>query len=839
MFSGRVTQVAPEAALMDWFNKRRWTIAPFQREVWQAFGEGNSGLLHCSTGAGKTFAIWFAALLEAMETQDRGGGLRVLWITPLRALAANTESTLAATAAELWPDWSVARRTGDTTSHTRRKIAEGPPEALVTTPESATLLLSQPAFLPHFRSLRLVVMDEWHELFSTKRGVLAELALARLRTLAPHVRVWGLSATLGNLEEAALALGGYVSENTPRLMRIIQGGALKQTRIEVLLPPEERGYPWGGHLGLHLINGVAAILRKHASSILFTNTRSQAELWFQGLAETMPDWEKQIGLHHGSLSNDVRSEAENGLRTGRLRAVVATSSLDLGVDFAPVDAVLQVGSPKGVSRLLQRAGRSGHRPGAESVIYCVPTHMLELVEIAAARDLALVGKIEGRAPLRCPLDLLCQHLATVGSGGMDETGGFDESKLRNEVRSTLAYHALTDAEWMWALEFTARGGGALKAYPQFARLTQEGSRYSIRDDRTAKDHRMNIGTITSDASIQVQFLKGETLGSVEESFIAKMRRGDRFLFAGRNLELIRVRELRAYVRLARAGPRGVPRWMGGRLPLSTCLADGMRVRLDAARRGIFGTQEMERLRGVLKIQATLSLIPALDELLIERWKSREGHHLFIYPFEGRLVHEGLAALFAYRLGRRKPDTFSLAFNDHGMELLSVDRTALEEEIAAGLFSEENLVDDILGSVNAAEIGRRQFREIARVAGLTQEGVGRPRKSVRQLLVSASLLYEVFQRYEPSNLLFKQATREVLENQLEQTRLRAALVKMRTSQLRIVDLEAPTPFAFPIFVERFRQQLSSVELADRVARMEIVIEKAGQRKAGPRRKPSDG
>ncbi|MFO1499359.1 MAG: ligase-associated DNA damage response DEXH box helicase [Verrucomicrobiota bacterium] len=836
---GHVTQVAPGEKLIEWFNTRGWTVFPFQREVWRAFRAGQSGLLHCSTGAGKTLAIWFAALLEAMETQDEGGGLRVLWITPLRALAADTEATLASTAAELWPAWRVARRTGDSSAYMRRKIAERPPEALVTTPESATLLLSQPQFLRHFRSLRLVVMDEWHELISTKRGVLAELALARFRALAPRVRVWGLSATLGRLEEAALALGGYDSAAAPRAMQIIQGGAPKRTRIETLLPPEERGYPWGGHLGLHLIGGVADVLRRHASSILFTNTRSQAELWLQGLVEAMPDWANQIGLHHGSLSNEVRAEAEEGLRTGRLRAVVATSSLDLGVDFAPVEAVLQVGSPKGVSRLLQRAGRSGHRPGIESVVYCVPTHMLELVEIAAARDLALAGKIEGRTSLRCPLDLLCQHLATVASGGMDETGGFEATHLQSEVCSTLAYHQLTEAEFAWALDFTARGGQSLTAYPQFARLVQKGPRFSIRDDRTAKDHRMNIGTITSDASIQVQFLSGGSLGSVEESFLAKMRRGDRFLFAGRNLELVRVRDLKAYVRLARAGPRGVPRWMGGRMPLSTCLADGMRARLDAARRGIFDSIEMERLRGVLRIQSTLSIIPALDELLVERWKSREGHHLFIYPFEGRLVHEGLAALFAYRLARRQPGTFSLAFNDHGMELLSVETTPLEEAIAAGLFREENLIEDILGSINAAEISRRQFREIARVAGLTQEGVGRARKSVRQLIVSASLLYEVFQRYEPSNLLFQQATREVLDNQLEQTRLRAALVKMQASRLRVVDLEAPSPFAFPIFVERFRQQLSSEELASRVARMEIIIEKAGQEKARSRRKNADG
>ncbi|HVE16620.1 MAG TPA: hypothetical protein VNB29_07775, partial [Chthoniobacterales bacterium] len=473
-----------------------------------------------------------------------------------------------------------------------------------------------------------------------------------------------------------------------------------------------------------------------------------------------------------------------------------------------------------------------HRPGVESTIYCVPANTLELVEIAAARDLALAGRVEGRRSLRIPLDLLCQHIATMAAGGVGGPEGFNESQLLAEVRTTLAYHALADREWAWALDFATRGGDALKVYPQFARLVHEDGLVKMRDDRTAREHRMNIGTIVSDASIQVQFLRGARLGSVEESFIARMKPGDRFLFAGRNLELVRVRDLRAYVRAAKKGARGVPRWLGGRLPLSTQLAEGMRARLDAARRGIFDSPEMDRIRGVLEIQASISAIPALDELLVERWKSREGHHLFLYPFEGRLVHEGLAALLAYRLGKLKPTTFSLAFNDHGLELLSATLAPLEEALGH-LFDGANLVDDILASINAAELGRRQFREIARVAGLTQEGVGRARKSARQLLVSASLLYDVFQRYEPSNLLLHQATREVLENQLEQSRLRLALQKMKDSRLRLMELEAPSPFAFPIFVERFRQELSSEKLADRVARMEVAIEKAGRKKSRPR------
>jgi ATP-dependent Lhr-like helicase len=821
------TSLSPDT----WFRRRGWKAFDFQKKTWSAVGAGESGLLHSTTGTGKTYAVFLGAMAEARRRKDRGGGLRVLWITPLRALAADTEAALAAPLLDIWPHWQVGRRTGDTSAHTRRKIVARPPEVLVTTPESLSVLLSQPDFLPHFRTLRQVIVDEWHELLSTKRGVLLELSLARLRSLAPDLQLWGLSATLGNTEEAASVLGGFLPDGAPRPMRILRGKIPKKLTVTSLLPPADEPYPWGGHLGLQLLPGVMALLRKHRSSILFTNTRSQAELWFRALTEAMPDWTGQIGLHHGSLSNEVRAEAEEGLKSGRLRAVVSTSSLDLGVDFAPVDAVLQVGSPKGVARLLQRAGRSGHQPGAASVIYCVPANTFELVEIAAARDLAEAGAIEGRPPLRKPIDVLCQHLVTVAAGGTAPgQAGFSASHLQREIRTTHAYRDLSDHEWDWALDFAARGGASLHGYPQFVRLREEDGRHVLRDDTFARQHRLGIGTITSDAAISVQFATGQRLGSVEESFVAKMRPGDRFLFAGRSLELIRVRDLRAIVRLSRAGPRGVPRWMGGRLPLSSRMSEGVRARLEAARAGRFDAPEMQRLQGILEIQAAVSRIPAADDILVERLTSREGHHLFLYPFEGRLVHEGLAALFAFRIGRLRPLSFSLAVNDYGLELLSPDPVPWDEALAAGLFAETQLLDDILGSMNSTELARRQFREIARIAGLTPEGVGHARKSARQLQVSASLLYEVFRRYEPGNRLLHQATREVLENQLEEHRLRATLATLRSKRLHVVELKSPSPLSYPLFVERFRQQLSSEKLSDRIRRMEVVLEKSRPKSA---------
>ncbi len=805
-----------------WFAKRGWEIFPFQREVWDAFAAGESGLVHCSTGAGKTYAVWFAALLARAET---AGALRVLWVTPLRALAADTEGALRAPVEDLDLDWTVGRRTGDTSSHARKKQLERPPNALVTTPESLCVLLSQPAFQAQFASVELIVVDEWHELISSKRGVLTELALARVRALAPGARTWGLSATLGNTEEAGRVLGGYdPGTREPRPMRIVRGAQAKEVVIETVMPPEGRRFAWAGHLGLELLPAVKERLRKSASTILFTNTRSQAELWFQALVAAMPDWKDQLGLHHGSLSNEVRVAAEEGLRTGSLRAVVATSSLDLGVDFAPVECVIQVGSPKGVARLMQRAGRSGHQPGAVSRIVCVPANTFELVEIAAARELALAGRVEARAPMRLTLDVLCQHLVTVAAAG-----SFRADALRREVETTHAFRELTDAEWDWALDFAARGGEALRAYPEYARMTEEAGVYSMREDGMARRHRMGIGTISSDASVEVRFANGSRLGAVEESFLAKLRPGDRFLFAGRSLELVRVRDLRATVRAGGRKTTGVPRWMGGRMPLSSQLAEGVRANLDEWSRGegrTSGSKEMDRLSPVLEIQARMSRVPRVGELLIERLKSREGRHLFIYPFEGRLAHEGLAALFAYRIARLRPLTFSLAVNDYGLELLSAEEAPLDEALEAGLLSAEGLAEDILGSVHSTEMARRRFREIARIAGLIQEGVGRARKSSRAMTISSSLLFDVFQKYDSGNLLLAQATREVMESELEFTRMVGALERMRELRRVVLDVEAATPFAYPLFVARLRQQLSSEALADRVRRMEVVMERSG-------------
>lgn len=815
-----------------WFAHRGWTPFTFQREVWEAYGRGESGLIHAATGTGKTYAAFLGVVAEALrESTDArtpvrkprrradATPLRVLWLTPLRALAADTEQALRLPVEELGMPWTVESRTGDTSSAQRARQRERLPTVLVTTPESLSLLLCREDHARLFAELRCVIVDEWHELLSTKRGVQVELGLARLRALCPALRTWGVSATLGNLEEAADTLLGTDRHGAPRPRRLVRGVVPKTVEIEALLPETMDRFPWAGHLNTKLLPEVMRRLEAASSAIVFTNTRSQCEIWFQSLIAANPDWFAFTALHHGSLSRAQREDVEDGLRTGRYRVVVATSSLDLGVDFTPVDLVMQIGSPKGVARLLQRAGRSGHGPGRISRIVCVPTHAFELVEVAAARTAMAAGRIESRDPLDRPLDLLAQHLVTLALGG-----GFTREAVLAELRSTRAYRLLTDEELDWVLEFVTHGGTALRAYPEYAKVQCEDGVYRVTDRRVAQRHLLNIGTIVSDHAIAVQYLSGRRLGTIEESFVARLTPGDKFFFAGTALEFVRMRDLTAWVRKAKGHVGAVPRWMGARMPLSTELAAAVRAALDDARNGVFATPEMEAVRPVLETQAQRSAIPRPDELLIERTETRDGHHLFVYPFEGRLVHEGLAALWAYRLAQFAPLSFSFSCNDYGFELLSPDPAPLAEALEHGLLSSTHLLHDITNALNAAELARRQFREVARVAGLVFSGFPGQNKSARHLQASSSLLYDVFVTHDPGNLLVAQARREVLERQLEASRLGQVLARLADCAVRVVDVERPTPLAFPLMIDMTRAKLSTEKLADRVRRMTVAAEK---------------
>ena len=816
----------------QWFAARGWQPFDFQRDVWQAYARGESGLIHAATGTGKTYAAWMGAVIEALAEQPQprkarrraeAMPLRVLWITPLRALAADTEQALRLPIDDLGLPWTVDSRTGDTSASRRARQREQLPTALVTTPESLSLLLCRKDSADLFRDLRCVVVDEWHELLSSKRGAQVELCLAHLRTLCPSLRTWGVSATLGNLDIAAETLLGYLPDGSPRPARLVRGVVPKQVEVEALVPDTMDRFPWAGHLNTKLLPEVMQRLAAAESAIVFTNTRSQCEIWFQSIIAANPAWFEFTAIHHGSLSRTQREDVEDGLKSGRYRIVVATSSLDLGVDFAPVDLVMQVGSPKGVARLLQRAGRSGHNPGRVSRIVCVPTHAFELIEVAAARTAIERGAIESREPLERPLDLLAQHLVTLALGG-----GFTRETVLQELRSTRAYRLLTEAELDWVIAFVSHGGDALRAYPEYAKVTCDNGRYIVTDQRVALRHMLNVGTIVSDAAIAVCYLSGRRLGTVEESFVSRLAAGDKFIFAGQPLEFVRLRDLTAYVRKAKGMSGAIPRWQGARMPLSTELAAAVRDTLERARQGEYPTPEMQAVVPVLRTQAERSAIPRPDELLIERTQTRDGHHLFVYPFEGRLVHEGLAALCAYRMAQLQPFSFSFSCNDYGFELLSPDEAPLEEALAAGLFSTAHLLHDITHSLNAAELARRQFREIARVAGLVFSGYPGQSKSVKQLQASSSLLYDVFRTYDADNLLVQQAQREVLERQLESSRLGRVLERLSQSTVRVIDVERPTPLAFPLMVDMTRAKLSTEKLADRVRRMTVAAEKPSTR-----------
>jgi len=810
------------ARLTAWFASRGWAPLPFQKAMWRHYLAGESGLLHTPTGSGKTLAMFGGPLLQALNdppprtTRGRAKTpvpvLQVLWITPLRALAADTARALREPLDALGLGWQVGLRTGDASARDKRLAREGRLDVLVTTPESLALLLSYPDTMARLQHLRCVVVDEWHELLGNKRGVLLQLNLRRLRDALPALQVWGLSATLGNLDEAREVLLPDVPDAP-----LVAGARPRPVSVETLLPAQGERFPWAGHLGLSQLQRVLEKLLTVHTSLLFTNTRAHAELWHQALSAVWPEDPDTLALHHGSLDPALRRAAEEGLREGRLRCVVATSSLDLGVDFPSVDQVLQIGSPKGIARLLQRAGRARHRPGESGHIVCVPSHALELVEYAAARRALAQGHIEARRPLRLSLDVLAQHAVSCALGG-----GFDPDALFDQVRRTHAFAGLDRAHWEGVLEFIVQGGRALSQYPDFHKVVRDDDGlYRVHDRRVALRHRLSIGTITSDGSVMVQFLRGGRLGAVEEQFLSRLRPGDRFQFAGRLLELVRLENLTAYVRVARGGDGVVPRWQGGRLPLSEALGHEMETVLASPP----DSPELQWLVPLLSLQARLSALPAPDRLLVEHVRRREGQFVFVYPFAGRQVNEGLAALMAMRWTRLHTNTFGYAANDYGFVLSPARAVEIDAEGVRALLEPEGLLRDLRESLNLGELARRQFRDIARVSGMLVPALpGRTPRSLRQLQASSGLLYDVLRQHDPDHILLTLAEHEVLHDQLDLDSLARAL---SSCQARTVSLQHPTslgPLSFPLWAERLRGQLSNEDWKTRVLRAAQQLEK---------------
>ena len=838
---------APHPALAAGVAAQGWTAQPFQRDVWAHMTEGRSGLLNAPTGTGKTYAIWGGVVNAALRSQAqksgaKADGLRAIWITPLRALAGEIAESAQRMCDGVGLDWKVGVRTGDTSTKERAAQKKALPQLLVTTPESLHVLLATKGYADLLKNLDWFIADEWHELLGSKRGVQVELGLSRLKALRPQLGIWGISATIGNLEEAQDVLMGTdhpgssgtvdppgrpSGAGTPVLVR---STLRKPIEIRSIIPEKVEHYPWAGHLGLKLARHLLPIIEQSTSTLIFTNTRAQSEIWYHHLLDIAPELAGTIALHHGSLDRNVREWVEQALDAGKLKAVVCTSSLDLGVDFRPVESVVQIGGPKGVARFVQRAGRSGHRPDAVSRLWFLPTHALERVEAAALRQAAEEGSlptgqagIEARQPLFRCFDVLAQYLVTLAV-----SDGFSPAALYHEVRSTWCFKDITPTEWDWLLTFITSGGRSLAAYDEFNKaVVDDDGLVRVHDRRIALRHKLSIGTIVSDSSYAVKLLSGGRIGTVEEWFINQLkpatagRPGDVFWFAGRSLELVRVKDLVAQVRKSREQKGKIPSWQGGRMPLSSYMAKVLREQLTTDRPG----PEMSAVEPILQRQRETSIVPSPDELLIERFTSREGHHVVVYPFEGRLVHEALGSLLAFRMSLLRPITFSIAMNDYGFELLSDQPIPIEEALDNDLFSPQDLLSDLQRSMNATEMAKRKFRDIASIAGLVFKGMpGRPLKE-RHMRANSSLFFDVFREHEPEHLLLRQAYDEAFDIQMELPRMREALVRIHAQRKVLKDPGKFTPFAFPIIVDRLREKLSSEQLEDRIRKLTERLEKA--------------
>lgn len=796
-----------------WFFNQGWKAHAFQEQCWKAISNGESGILNAPTGYGKTFAIWFGIIAQyyAKRTNPKANKkkqLHALWITPLRALSKEIHKATNQVSGDLDLDYQVELRTGDTSTSIRQKQRKNPPQALITTPESVHLILATKGGQEYFKNLEFIVVDEWHELLGSKRGVLIELALSRLKAINPNLKIWGISATIGNLEEAKDILLGPGTQGT-----LIKADIHKKMDIQTVFPDNLEKFPWAGHLGIKLLDKVVDIINKYQTTLIFTNTRSQAEIWYQQIITYYPEFAGLLAIHHGSLSDEVRNWVEEALHEGKLKAVVCTSSLDLGVDFRPVDCVVQVGSPKGIARFLQRAGRSGHRPDATSIIYYVPTNSLEIIEGDSLKFAVKEKIVESRIPYLRSFDVLIQYLMTLAVGD-----GFYADEILQEVAQTHCFESITQEEFDQCMSLLIHGGSTLQAYDDFHRLVLEDGVYKVTSRKLAMRHRLSIGAIVSDLMMRVKFLSGKYLGSIEESFISKLNIGDVFWFSGRQLELVQIIANDAIVKASEKKKGVVPSWMGGRFAISPDLGIAIRHSFKSIHKTVGISPEIKFLKPLFKEQEQLSALPKEDELLVEYIQTKYGYHLFFYPFEGKLVHEGMAQVVAYRLSQLKPATFSIATNEYGIELLSETDYEIDTQLLKQIFSPQNLHKDINSGINVQEMARRRFRDIAGIAGLIFQGFPGKQMKSKHLQANAGLFFSVFSDYEPSNLLLREAYDEVFDFQLEEGRMQLAFERISEHKIIFSRPTKLTPFAFPIFAESFRERYSNEDWQSRLEKL---------------------
>ncbi|TYC67464.1 ligase-associated DNA damage response DEXH box helicase [Stappia sp. BW2] len=795
----------------SWFASRGWAPRPHQLQLIDHLQQGHSTLLIAPTGAGKTLAGFLPSLVELESRGKRkpgsaGNGIHTLYISPLKALAVDIARNLEAPVSEMDLAVRLETRTGDTPSHKRQRQKLNPPDILLTTPEQIALLLSDPASARMFASLRTVILDELHALVTSKRGDLLALGLARLRRLAPNLRTIGLSATVAEPDDLRAYLVDQPDPDGRALSHVVEvaGGA----RPDISILDSEERVPWSGHSSRYAIADIYKLIKAHNVSLLFVNTRSQAEMVFQELwrinDDTLP-----IALHHGSLDVGQRRKVESAMASGALKAVVATSSLDMGIDWGDIDLVVNIGAPKGASRLAQRIGRANHRMDEPSKAILIPSNRFEVLECQAALAASMRGD-QDTPPLRQgALDVLAQHLL-----GLACADPLDAVDIFNEIRSSETYRHLDWETFERVLDFVATGGYALKSYDQYAKLRKgKDGLWRISHPKIAQQYRLNVGTIVEAPMLKVRLVRskasgrrtpvgrgGRVLGEMEEYFLEQMTPGDTFLFGGEVVRFEGIRESEAYVSRTTSDNPMIPSYMGGKFPLSTYLAEGVRTML--------ATPETwkalpEQVRDWLTIQQEKSVLPSRDGLLVETFPRANKHYMVCYPFEGRLAHQTLGMLLTKRLERLGANPLGFVANDYALAVWGLGDLSLQFSSSRipldQLFEEDILGDDLDAWLAESSLMKRTFRNCAVIAGLIERRHPGLEKSGRQVTVSSDLIYDVLRAHEPDHILLKATWNDAAEGLLDISRLGELLARIR-GRITHTDLPHVSPLAVPILLE---------------------------------------
>lgn len=774
------------APLTRWFARKGWSPRRHQRDMLAAARAGEHALLVAPTGAGKTLAGFLPSLAELIENPT--DTLHTLYVSPLKALAVDVQRNLLTPIEEMALDLRVETRTGDTPADRKARQRVCPPQMLLTTPESLSLLLSYPDSFTLFSGLKTIIVDEIHGFATSKRGDLLSLAMARLQRIAPGLRRVGLSATVADPDAYRAWLAPYGDLDA---VRAVQGEPGAAPDVRILLP--QGRVPWSGHSGRYAAPQVIEQIKAHKTTLIFCNTRGLAELIFQDLwkenAEQLP-----IAIHHGSLSVEARRKVEGAMAAGKLRGLVATSSLDMGIDWGDVDCVIQMGAPKGSSRLLQRVGRANHRLDEPSEALLVPGNRFEYLEAQAALDAIAEGALDGEHFRPGTLDVLAQHVMACACAA-----SFAENELLDELRMALPYSGLSAELFAQVLGFIRDGGYALKAYDRFKRLTFEQGRWRVSHPNFVKQHRLNAGIIVEAVMLNVRFKNGRSLGKVEESFAAAMSPGDTFFFSGISLEVERIDTADLVVR-ASSRPARIPSYGGARMPLTTRLAD--RVRRFLASPGEWRRFPAD-VTEWLEMQARRSRLPAPGQLLVETFPHGGRHHMVAYCFEGWNAHQSLGMLITRRMESLGLKPIGFVANDYALACYGLEPI----EDAAPLFSPDILADEFVDWVESSHLLKRAFREVAVIGGLVERQHPGKRKTGKQVTFSTDLIYDVLRRYEPDHLLLKAAWDDARGRMTDLGRLADLLARAQGTMLQVA-LDRVSPLAVPVVVMIGRESVAT-------------------------------